>query len=143
VAIYWFSAFIGLQIISKIMHRIREEKILLYGGIISLVSLTCFSFVNLIYIKILFLMLVGISFSGIYPLCGAITIRENPKYAGTSSGFSIAMGLVGGLIVSPVMGYVAQYLSKSYIPYVLMLLAALGTLMSVILVRINFKKKYL
>ncbi|MHB1336838.1 MAG: hypothetical protein ACYCXQ_12935 [Candidatus Humimicrobiaceae bacterium] len=85
-------------------------------------------------------MLVGISVSGIYPLCGAITIRENPKSAGISSGFSIAMGLVGGLIVSPVMGFVAQYLSTSYVPYVLVILAVLGTIMSFILLRINLNK---
>lgn len=140
VSIYWFSAFIGLQILSKIMHRLREEKILFYGGIISLVSLIGFSFINLIYLKIICLMFVGISVSGIYPLCGAITIRENPKSAGTSSGFSIAMGLVGGLIVSPVMGFVAQYLSTSYVPYVLVILAVLGTIMSFILLRINLNK---
>jgi len=140
VAIYWFSAFIGLQILSKIMHKLSEEKILFYGGILSLVSLVCFSFIDLIYLKILFLMLVGISVAGIYPLCGAITIRENPRSAGTSSGFSIAMGLVGGLIVSPVMGFVAQYLSKSYVPYVLIILSLLGTIMSAILFKININK---
>ena len=143
VAIYWFSAFIGLQILSKIMHKLNEEKILFFGGILSLVSLIGFSFVNLIYLKIIFLMLVGISVSGIYPLCGAITMRENPRSVGTSSGFSIAMGLVGGLIVSPVMGFVAQYLSKSYVPYVLIILSVLGTIMSAILfkISININKK--
>ncbi|MHB1346685.1 MAG: MFS transporter [Candidatus Humimicrobiaceae bacterium] len=141
VAIYWFSAFIGLQILTKIMHKLKEEKILFFGGIISLVSLIGFSFVNQIYLKIMFIMFVGIAVSGIYPLCGSITIRENPKSAGTSSGFSIAMGLVGGLIVSPVMGFVAQYLSTSYVPYVLIILSLLGTIMSAILLRIIFKKE--
>jgi fucose permease len=140
VAIYWFSAFIGLQILSKIMGKIREEKILFYGGIVSIVSLICFSLVSIIYIKVFFLMLVGISIAGIYPLCGAITISANPKAAGTSSGITIAMGLMGGLIVSPVMGFVAQYLSKSYVPYVLVILAVLGTIMSAILLKISLDK---
>jgi len=140
VAIYWFSTFIGLQILSKIIGKIREEKILFYGGIVSVVSLICFSLINIIYIKIIFLMLVGISIAGIYPLCGAITVNANPKSAGTSSGVTIAMGLLGGLIVSPVMGFVAQYLSKSYVPYVLIILAVLGTIMSAILLRINLNK---
>ena len=140
VAIYWFSTFIGLQILSKIIGKIREEKVLFYGGIVSVVSLICFSLINIIYIKIIFLMLVGISIAGIYPLCGAITVNANPKSAGTSSGVTIAMGLLGGLIVSPVMGFVAQYLSKSYVPYVLIILAVLGTIMSAILLRINLNK---
>ena len=140
VAIYWFSTFIGLQILSKIIGKIREEKVLFYGGIVSVVSLICFSLINIIYIKIIFLMLVGISIAGIYPLCGAITVNANPKSAGTSSGVTIAMGLLGGLIVSPVMGFVAQYLSKSYVPYVLIILAVLGTIMSAILLRINLIK---
>ena len=81
-------------------------------------------------------MMIGISISGIYPLCGAITVSENPKSAGTSSGFTIAMGLVGGLIVSPVMGFVAQYLGKGYIPYVLIILSVLGTIISFVLMRV-------
>ena len=137
VAVFWFATFLGLQIMSKIIDKIKEEKILFYGGIISSVSLICFSLINIIYIKVFFLMLVGMSLSGIYPLCGAITIRANPKSAGTSSGITIAMGLAGGLIVSPVMGFVAQYLSKSYVPYVLVILAVLGTILSAVLLKIN------
>mgnify|MGYP001798195339 CR=1 FL=1 len=75
-----------------------------------------------------------------FALCGAITIRGSPNSAGTSSGFTIAMGIVGGLIVSPVMGFVAQYLSKNYIPYVLIILSVLGTTMSFILLRITKAK---
>jgi len=140
VAVYWFSTFIGLQILTKIIGRIKEEKILFYGGIVCAVSLICFSFINIIYVKILFLMLIGISIAGVYPLCGAITVNANPKSAGTSSGITIAMGLLGGLIVSPVMGFVAQYLGKKYIPFVLMVLAVLGTITSAILLRIIFNK---
>jgi fucose permease len=140
VAVFWFATFLGLQIMSKIIDKIREEKILFYGGIISAVSLICFSLINIIYIKVFFLTLVGMSLSGIYPLCGAITIRANPKSAGTSSGITIAMGLAGGLIVSPVMGFVAQYLSKSYVPYVLVIMAVLGTILSAILLKINLNK---
>jgi MFS family permease len=140
VAIYWFSSFIGLQILSKIIGKIREEKVLFYGGIACVVSLICFSLINIIYIKIIFLMLVGISIAGVYPLCGAISVSANPKAAGTSSGITIAMGLMGGLIVSPVMGFVAQYLSKSYVPYVLVILAVLGTIMSAILLKISLDK---
>jgi MFS family permease len=137
VAVFWFATFLGLQIMSKIVDKIKEEKILFYGGIISSVSLISFSFINIISIKVFFLILVGMSLSGIYPLCGAITIRANPKSAGTSSGITIAMGLAGGLIVSPVMGFVAQYLSKSYVPYVLVILAVLGTILSAVLLKIS------
>jgi MFS family permease len=119
---------------------VSEEKILFYGGIMCVASLLCFSFINIIYIKIFFLILIGISIAGIYPLCGAIAISANPKSAGTSSGISIAMGLVGGLIVSPVMGFVAQYLSKSYVPYVLIVLAVIGSIMSAILLKISLNK---
>jgi fucose permease len=140
VALYWFATFIGLQTLSKIIGKVSEEKILFYGGIMCVASLLCFSFINIIYIKIFFLMLIGISIAGIYPLCGAIAISANPKSAGTSSGISIAMGLVGGLIVSPVMGFVAQYLSKSYVPYVLIVLAVIGSIMSAILLKISLNK---
>jgi hypothetical protein len=69
-----------------------------------------------------------------------MTVKENPKAAGTVSGFSIGMGLAGVLIVQSAMGFVAQYLSKSYVSYVLIILAISGTIMSAILLRIYFKK---
>ena len=140
VALYWFSAFMGLQILTKIIGRIKEEKILFYGGIVCVISLICFSLINIIYIKIIFLMIVGISISGAYPLCGAIAVSANPKSAGISSAVTIAMGFLGGMIVSPIMGFVAQYLSKSYVPYVLIVLSVLGTMMAFILLRITKAK---
>ena len=140
VSVYWVFTFIGLQIISKALNYLIEEKILFYGGIISIISLTCFSFTNIIYIKIMFLAMVAMSISGIYALCGAITVRANPKSAGTASGFSLGMGLVGGLIVQPVIGFVAQYLSKRYIPYVLIIMGVFGTILSAILLKISLDK---
>ena len=140
VSVYWVFAFIGLQIISKALNYLIEEKILFYGGIISVLSLTCFSFTNIIYIKIMFLAMVAMSISGIYALCGAITVRANPKSAGTASGFSLGMGLVGGLIVQPVIGFVAQYFSKRYIPYVLIVMGVFGTILSAILLKISLDK---
>jgi MFS family permease len=140
VSMYWLATFIGLQILSKIIGKLGEEKILFYGGVVCSIGLLCFSFINIIYIKIIFLMIVGISIAGVYPLCGAIAVTANPKSAGTSSGITIAMGLMGGLIISPVMGFVAQYLSKSYVPYVLIIFAVLGTMMSAVLMKIILNK---
>jgi fucose permease len=140
VSAYWVFAFIGLQIVSKALNYLIEEKILFYGGIISVISLICFSFTNIIYVKIMFLVMIAMSISGIYALCGAITVRANPKSAGTASGFSLGMGLVGGLIVQPVVGFVAQYLSKRYIPYVLIVMGVFGTILSAILLKISLDK---
>jgi MFS family permease len=138
VSIYWIFTFVGLQITSKLLEFLNEEKILFFGGIFCIISLVCFSLFNIVFVKIIFLCFVGISISGIYALSGAITVRENPKMAGTASGFSIGMGLVGTLIVQPIMGFVAQYHSKTYIPYVLIVLATLGTIMAAILLKIYF-----
>jgi hypothetical protein len=62
-------------------------------GLISIIILACFSVINIIYLKIIFLVMVAMPISGIYALCGAITVRANPKSAGAASGFSIGMGL--------------------------------------------------
>ncbi|MCL5070935.1 MAG: MFS transporter, partial [Actinobacteria bacterium] len=140
VSVYWIFGYAGLQIVSKTLSYVNEEKIIFYGGIISVISLTCFSFINIIFVKIIFLVMVAMSISSIYPLCGAITVRANPKSAGKASGFSIGMGIAGGLIVQPVMGFVAQYLSKRYVPYVLIVLAVVGTILSAILLKISFNK---
>ncbi len=140
VSVYWIFTFIGLQIISKALDYLIEEKILFYGGLISIISLACFSVINIIYVKIIFLAMVAMPISGIYALCGAITVRANPKSAGAASGFSIGMGLAGGLIVQPIMGFVAQYMSKRYIPYVLLIMGIFGTILSAILLKISLDK---
>ena len=137
VSVYWVFTFIGLQIILKTLNYLIEEKILLYGGIISVISLTCFSFINIIYVKIIFLVMIAMPISGIYALCCAITVRANPKSVGAASGFSVGMGLAGGLIVQPLIGFVAQYVSKSYIPYVLIVMGIIGTILSAILLKIS------
>jgi MFS family permease len=140
VSVYWVSTFIGLQIVSKALYYLNEKKILFYGGVISVISLTCFSFINIIYIKIIFLVIVAMSLSGIYALCSAITIGASPKSTGTALGFSVGMGLAGVLIVQPIIGFVAQYLNKRYIPYVLIVIGIFGTILAAILLTTSLNK---
>jgi MFS family permease len=135
VSVYWFFTFIGLQIISKMLNYFSEAKILFFGGLLSSAGLFFYGIVPNIYIKIIFIAMIAIGVSGIYPLGAAIAVRENPQTSATASGFMVAMGIAGSLIAQPLMGFTSEYLDKIYIPFVLLAIALLGTFISFILLK--------
>ncbi|MDD3520724.1 MAG: MFS transporter [Actinomycetota bacterium] len=139
VSIYWFFTFIGLQLISKVLKYFSEAKILFYGGLLSSVGLVFYGIVPNIYVKIIFIIMVAIGVSGIYPLAAAISVRENPQASATASGFTVAMGIAGSLIIQPLMGFVAEYFNKRNVPFVLLIICLLGTFVAFLLVK-HFKE---
>lgn len=133
VSIYWFFTFIGLEIVSKILKRLGEERILFYGGILSSISLIFYGLIPNIFIKIIFIALTAMGISGIYPLASSISVRENPQAPATASGFIVAMGIVGNLIIQPTLGFFVEYYDKQYIPFILCAFSVLGSIVAGIL----------
>ena len=142
VSVYWFFTFIGLQLISRLLKYLSEAKILFYGGLLSSIGLVFYGIVPNIYVKIIFLIMVAIGVSGIYPLAAAISVRENPQATATASGFTVAMGIAGSLIIQPLMGFVAEYFNKRNVPFVLLVISVLGTLIAFLLLK-HFRESVL
>ncbi len=135
VSVYWFFTFIGLQLISKLLKYLGEARILFYGGLLSTIGLIFYGTVPNIYVKIIFIIMVAIGVAGIYPLATAISVRENPQASATASGFTVAMGIAGSLIIQPLMGFVAQYFDKRNTPFVLLAISVTGTFVAFLLLR--------
>lgn len=135
VSVYWFFTFIGLQFVSRLLKHLSEAKILFYGGLLSSAGLVFYGTIPNIYIKIVFLVLVAMGVAGIYPLAAAIAVRENPEASASASGFTVAMGIAGGLIIQPLMGFVAEYINKKNVPFVLLIISLLGTLTAFLLLK--------
>ena len=135
VSIYWFFTFVGLQLISKMLKYFSEARLLFYGGLLSSIGLVFYGTVPNIYVKIIFIIMVAIGVSGIYPLAAAISVRENPQASATASGFTVAMGIAGSLIIQPLMGFVAEYFDKRNTPFVLLFISIIGTFIAFLMVK--------
>lgn len=135
VSIYWFFTFAGLQFISKILKYFSEAKLLFYGGLLSSIGLVFYGIVPNIYVKIIFIIMVAIGVAGIYPLAAAISVRENPQASATASGFTVAMGIAGSLIIQPLMGFVSEYFDKRNTPFVLLVISLIGTFIAFLLIK--------
>ena len=86
------------------------------------------------------LAIMGIFFSGIFPLTIAISAQRDQENSGTILGFAIALTFAGSIVFQPLFGYVAEYLGKNYIVFISLGVAFIGLIFTLILFRI-FKRK--
>jgi len=118
LSFYWLFATIGLYAMGRLAKRIKETKLLLWGYIIGIISLLIFALCPILYIKIIFLIIIAISFSGVYPLVVAISAQIDSKNTGTILGFVIAIAFSGSIVFQPIFGYIAEYFGENLVIFV-------------------------
>ena len=136
LSFYWMLSVFGLLIARKILDRTNEITLLFFGCLLGTICITVFSFIPVLYIKIIFLMFQAIFFSIIFSLSTSISASENPSSVGTILGFNIAFAFAGPIVFQPILGYVAEYIGKDYIMYVVFTGTVLGLILAFILYRI-------
>jgi fucose permease len=143
LSFFWFFSVIGLILMNKIIIRINETIILFLFVLIGTFSTVIYCFVPQIYVKIVFLMLQAIFYSGVYPLTVSMAVNENPKATGTILGISLAAAFAGPIILQPIIGFLAQYYGKEYIVYVVLVCAIVGFIFTSVLFKLlnNRNKK--
>lgn len=141
VSAFWFFAIVGLFLTNMLLRRSQDYKVLFLTCIIGTLSLGLFTFLTNAYLKISFLILVAVFLAGIYALCLSISIKQNPKASGTISGFCIAMGVSGSIILQPFIGYIAEYKGREYVAYIILGVALLGLILVSILYSLIKKLK--
>ncbi len=138
---FWLFSSMGLYLGKKILPRTNEITLLLIGSIAGALFLAAVSFLDMAILKIIFLLLHALFFSIIFTLGISITAYEGSNLKGTIIGFNIAIAISGGLLFRPLLGFVAEYVGKSYIIF-LNLLGSLITVICVIILYIVLKHKY-
>lgn len=68
LSMYWLFSIIGMLIVTKIILKIKEITILTIGCLLGTICLALFSFIPNVYVKLLVLVILAISFSVIFPL---------------------------------------------------------------------------
>jgi fucose permease len=106
-----------------ILNWINEHIFFLVTCAISVVGLLCiFSPVKAVAVASFFI--VGFGFANIFPLIFAITIESMPEQSNALSGLMIT-AIVGGAILPPVMGWVADRLHSTQLAFFVPLAAIL------------------
>ncbi|MFC2159251.1 sugar MFS transporter [Actinomycetota bacterium] len=136
---YGITTFAGMILKNMLIRKLRERKVLLYGIIISFVSITGLLFLDNLILKIVLILLFGFGLSATFTITFSLGIEVNEKYTGSVSGLLIAASYPGVIIFQYLSGYLLEHLSKNS---VLILDAVLVFLLLVSVVVLNYRKSF-
>jgi len=123
---YFAVSLSGLLIVSRIMNRISEGKIVLATFIAGTLSFFLVWRIPEFIGKLPFLLTGGICFATTFSLSMAISAYEDRKNTGTILGFQLTMALLGGIVFQPLYGYAAEYWGTRSVMGVIFFIALAG-----------------
>jgi len=110
---YGISTLAGMIIKKALIRRFKEKKVLLYGVIISFISLTGLLFVDNLIVKIIMIFIFGFGLSAMFTITFSLGLEVSKKYAGSVSGLLMASAYPGVIIFQYLSGYLLEHLSKN------------------------------
>ena len=143
LSIYWLSSIAGLLIISHLLKKISEIKVVFFSYLLGLFCMVAVTFLQPVYLKIIFLGLQGVLLSGIFPLLKSIPVEEKPELFGTILGLVLTSGGMGIMVFQPILGYIAEHKGGGSIIYALLASLSIGFLFASILYILKSKRKHL
>ena len=123
---YFAVSLTGLLIVSRIMNRISEGKIVLATFITGTLSFFLVWRIPEFIGKLPFLLIGGICFATTFSLSMAISAYEDRENTGTILGFQLTMALLGGIVFQPLYGYAAEYWGTRSVMGVIFFIALAG-----------------
>lgn len=131
LSFFWAFSALGLFLNMKIAEKGKGNDVSLLFACMILGTLSTFiySFVPIIYVKIIFLMFQAVFYSLIFPLSLSIAVGEDMKKTGEIIGVSMSSGGVASIIFQPFMGYMIEYFGKASIAYILVVTSMLELIM--------------
>ncbi|WP_104695553.1 sugar MFS transporter [Helicobacter salomonis] len=108
ISFYWGGAMVGRFIGSAIMSKIAPNKCLAFNAITNVVLLIL-AIVFDSHVTIYFLLAIGLFNSIMFPTIFSLATKNLGKFTSQASGL-ICIAIVGGALVPPVQGIVADYM---------------------------------
>ncbi len=136
---FGITTFAGMIIKNVLIRRFKERRVLLYGVIISFISIIGIIFVDNLIIKIIMIFLFGFGLAATFTITFSLGIEVSKKYAGSVSGLLMACAYPGVIIFQYLSGYLLENLSKNS---VLVIDAVLIFLLLISVVMLNYRKAY-
>ncbi len=109
--LFFTALVIGRFLGGVILNWIKAEKFFIITSIVSIISLLGL-FTGIKSIVIISVIFIGFGFANIFPLIFSITIERLPEKTNELSGLMIT-AIVGGAILPPIMGFVADIFSTT------------------------------
>ena len=120
LCLYALSFAVGMFIKSFLFSRFSEKKIMQISVILAFITLTIFFFVNMLILKVIFIMLFALSFSGIAAAAVSLGIHQNPRNSGSIISIINSFGFLGVVIFQYTAGYLAENFSVNNVIYICM-----------------------
>lgn len=137
---FWAFNALGVILTGKILLKTNEASLLLLLSIFSTASSFIYSLVPITYIKIIFLIMQAVSYSGFFALLNSLAVKEEPDLSGTILGITISVAVFSQIIFQPLNGFTMQYFGLAGINYLLMICAAALFASTIFLFKISAKK---
>lgn len=108
---YWAAVMGGRLLATQILGKIEKAPFILICAVTAVVGSGTLLFARSLMMLVIGVLLIGVSYAGIFPTVLAIAGDSYRKMAGTVFGFLFAVGMVGGMTFPWVVGQLSQRLS--------------------------------
>jgi MFS family permease len=139
LCLYSLAFAVGMFIKSFLFSRLSEKRIMQISATTAFVTLTIFFFVNMLILKVIFIILFALSFSGIAAAAVSMGIHQNPRNTGSIISIINSSGFLGVVIFQYTAGYLAENFSVNSVVYI-----CIGALLILIIptIILNFTHRF-
>jgi FHS family Na+ dependent glucose MFS transporter 1 len=137
LAIYAVSLCLGLILKNKLIKKVEEKKILMWGILLSLIFLILIFFINNLVIKNIMLFFYGLCITGNFSFLVIISLNLGSKYASSIATYTHAIAYLGSIIFQYAGGFMSEHFSKNSVFYIDI---SLLLIMFILAIVINRKK---
>jgi len=137
LAFYSLALFIGLIVKNKLVRKIEEKKLMMWGILLSLIFMVLIFIIKNLIVKNIMLFLYGICITGNFTFMVIISLNLGSKYASSIAAYTHAASYLGSIIFQYVSGFMSEHFSKDSVFYIDMALLFIIFILSIV---INNKK---
>jgi MFS family permease len=118
LALYSTSLFVGLIIKNKLIRKIEEKKLLIWGILLSFVFMILIFFIRNLIIKNIALFFYGTCVTGNFSFMVILSLNLGSKYASSIAAYTHAAAYLGSIIFQYVSGFMSEHFSKNSVFYI-------------------------
>jgi MFS transporter, FHS family, Na+ dependent glucose transporter 1 len=118
LAIYAIACCIGLILKNKLIKKVEEKKILMWGVLLSLLFLILIFFINNLVIKNILVFFYGLCITGNFSFMVIISLNLGLQYASSIVTYTHAIAYLGSIIFQYVGGFMSEHFSKNSVFYI-------------------------
>jgi len=137
LALYSIALFIGLIIKNKLITKIEEKKLLLWGILLSFVFMLLIFLIKNLIAKNIVLFFYGICITGNFSFMVIILLNLGSKYASSIAAYTHAAVYLGSIVFQFISGFMSEHFSRNSVFFIDLSLLFIIFILAIV---INYKK---